>query len=294
MSDLGLVMIVKNEEAVLERCLRSVLPFIATWCILDTGSTDRTQAIVQDTLRGIPGRLSKSPWKNFGHNRSEALAKARSLHVETSYSLMMDADDTFEGPKLPKLTHDAYYVPIQYGRLKYARVQIFSNALPWRYEGVVHEYPALDQPFQTGELTSHCIVVRRDGARAKDPLCYEKDARLLERELEVHPHDTRSQFYLAQSYRDAGRLEEALHAYRRRARMGGWEEEVFLSKLEAGRLMERLGRPFPDVVQAYVEAHLYRPSRAEALLSLADYATTLQKRVPPSKDMLFVDASAYE
>jgi glycosyltransferase involved in cell wall biosynthesis len=41
----GLVMIVKNEEAVLERALRSALPFISTYVIVDTGSTDSTKDI---------------------------------------------------------------------------------------------------------------------------------------------------------------------------------------------------------------------------------------------------------
>jgi hypothetical protein len=37
MPTVGLVMIVKNEAAVIERALLSAKPFISTWLIVDTG-----------------------------------------------------------------------------------------------------------------------------------------------------------------------------------------------------------------------------------------------------------------
>ena len=46
---LCLNMIVKNEMANIERCLRSVADHIACWVIGDTGSTDGTQ----DFIRGF-------------------------------------------------------------------------------------------------------------------------------------------------------------------------------------------------------------------------------------------------
>ncbi|HBD39264.1 MAG TPA: family 2 glycosyl transferase, partial [Cupriavidus sp.] len=42
-----LSMIVKNEAAVIERCLRAVRPHIHAWAISDTGSTDGTQDIIR-------------------------------------------------------------------------------------------------------------------------------------------------------------------------------------------------------------------------------------------------------
>jgi len=45
-----LCMIVKNEAAVIERCLASVRPLIDTWVISDTGSTDGTQDLIRADL----------------------------------------------------------------------------------------------------------------------------------------------------------------------------------------------------------------------------------------------------
>jgi glycosyltransferase involved in cell wall biosynthesis len=75
----GVCMIVKDEENVIERALRSVLRTVDTWCIVDTGSTDKTKEIIQkvaDEL-GKVGHLYDRKWVNFGHNRSEALTLAK-------------------------------------------------------------------------------------------------------------------------------------------------------------------------------------------------------------------------
>src|SRR5690606_19196219 len=86
-------MIVKNEARVIERCLRSVRPFITTWVIVDTGSTDGTQDLIGRLLADVPGELHERPWVNFGHNRSEALALARD---KADYILLIDADEVLE------------------------------------------------------------------------------------------------------------------------------------------------------------------------------------------------------
>jgi glycosyltransferase involved in cell wall biosynthesis len=102
-------MIVKNEAGVVQRCLDNVLPFIDHWIIVDTGSTDGTQKIIQDHLSDVPGELHERPWRNFGANRSEALELAKS---KADYVLIIDADDvldTVPGHTIPlEFTDDAY------------------------------------------------------------------------------------------------------------------------------------------------------------------------------------------
>src|SRR5512144_2185854 len=86
-------MIVKNEAPVIRRCLDSVRRFIDCWVIVDTGSTDGTQDIIRECFADIPGELHERPWRDFAHNRTEALALAR---PHGDYVLIIDADDALE------------------------------------------------------------------------------------------------------------------------------------------------------------------------------------------------------
>ena len=64
------VMIIKDESAVICRCLASVKPFIDYWVIVDTGSMDNTEEIICEVLQTVPGELHRRVWKNFGENRT--------------------------------------------------------------------------------------------------------------------------------------------------------------------------------------------------------------------------------
>jgi tetratricopeptide (TPR) repeat protein len=298
-------MIVKDEAKVVARCLESVRRFVSHWVVVDTGSSDGTQAIVRKTLADIPGELHERPWKGFAESRNEALALARG---KGDYVLVVDADDVIDADprfELPALEHDVYLVRVEDAGLVYERAHLFRSDRDLRYVGVVHEVLTSPEARRAARLTG--IVYRRlgGGARGSDPQRYRKDAALLESALRDDPGDTRSAFYLAQSWRDAGELEKALAAYGRRAAMGGWIEEVWCSLFEAARLVERLGGDDDAVTQAYLRAHEHRPQRAEAVFALA---RCLRKRDRPAlahvyasaavvidrpPDTLFVDESVY-
>ena len=143
-----LSMIVRNEAHIVGEVLDAVAPYITSWVIVDTGSDDGTQDMIRSHMAdlGIRGDLYERPWGNFGHNRSEALALAQG---HGDYILMIDADDLVVGtPDLARLDADVYQV--RYRRSAHGstfwRRQLFRDGLGWRYEGVVHEYPACDLP----------------------------------------------------------------------------------------------------------------------------------------------------
>ena len=92
MKTICLVMIVRNEAAVIRRCLESVKPLIEHWVICDTGSTDDTPEAIRQTLSGIPGTMHQVPWVDFGHNRTEALKLARG---KADYHLLIGDEEVW-------------------------------------------------------------------------------------------------------------------------------------------------------------------------------------------------------
>jgi glycosyltransferase involved in cell wall biosynthesis len=261
-------MIVKNEAPVIRRCLNSVLPIVDHWVIVDTGSSDGTQDIIREYLRGVPGVLHERPWRDFAHNRSEALKLARG---QNDYTLIIDADDTLDigqDTTLPALTDDSYTIEIGDTATVYRRPQLVRSVLPWRYEGVLHEYLTCDGSTSSGHLTGIRMRRNHDGARRKDPETYRRDAAVLEGALQTETSPfliSRYRFYLGQSYRDCGEREKALKNYLARAELGFWQEEVFISLYQAGQMKEQLGHPDQDVIDAYLRAADALPTRAEAL-----------------------------
>ena len=262
-----LCMIVKNEAPVIWRCLKSVRGIIDHWVIVDTGSTDGTQQIIRDFMADIPGTLYEREWRDFAHNRSEALALAR---PHANYSFIIDADDAClltDEFQMPVLQHDSYTVDIDDPPLRYQRNQLVNNRLAWEYRGVLHEFLACDAPHTTGFLP---LLMRRnhDGARRRDSRTYTRDADILAKALktETDPHlRARYTFYLAQSYRDAEQPLDAIRHYLERATMGGWEEEIYVSLYQVAKLKEQLGHPDDEVIAAYEAAAAVSDTRVEAL-----------------------------
>ena len=306
--DVCLVMIVRDEAHVIERCLASVRPLITRWCIVDTGSTDDTPARIESALADLPGALHRRCWVDFGHNRSEALGLAVGLG---DFLLLIDADETLEiddGFRLPDNAEvQAWLIRqrINDSEFEYHLPKLLRADHPWHFEGVVHEFLASEQPFRRETLRGLVQVGHYDSARNRGGKKFTQDIELLERALIEQPDHARYRFYLAQSLRDAGRLHEAIEAYRKRAGMGGWEEEVFYSLWQVARLLERSGADRPQVIDAYLAAWQARPVRIEPLIDLArmhrqagrhDVARLFAERAAAASrpdDILFVDASAY-
>ncbi|WP_233416030.1 glycosyltransferase [Streptomyces sp. N35] len=259
---LCLCMIVKNEAQVIERCLASVRDLIDTWCICDTGSTDVTQELIRTALDGIPGELREEPWQDFGHNRSLNL---RHAYGKADYLLLVDADMVVrQDAPLPPLGSDAYLLK-HAGESEYRIKRLVRGDVRWHYVGATHEYLTSHQDHRQENLDALVIEHFADGGSRADK--FERDAGLLRRELARDPGNTRTVFYLAQTLRDLGEHEESVALYERRARMGGWAEEVYFSLLQAGVQRADHG-DWPGGMDCLVRAWESRPERLEALYEL--------------------------
>ena len=162
-------MIVKDEAHIIQRCLDSVRPLIDHWIIVDTGSSDATKEIVQELMSGVPGTLHERPWKNFGHNRSEALSMCNGI---ADYVLTIDADEYVkfdEGFSFEGLSADLCTLIKHRSFREYRVPSLLKTSCQWRWEGVIHEQPYSDLAKTAEPVHGLAIISPADGARAKYP-----------------------------------------------------------------------------------------------------------------------------
>jgi glycosyltransferase involved in cell wall biosynthesis len=273
-------MIVKNEAHVIARCLKAARGFIDHWVIVDTGSTDETEKEVKKALEGIPGEFHKREWKGYGLSRTAAFDLAIG---KADYALVLDADEVLCSvpSKIEAFMNrtPAYGIWLQTNNVRYPQLRLFQLKRRWRYVGVLHEFPTCDGGWKDEMLDDLKLISPRDGARSNDPAKYRRDAETLAAAIKTEKDAllrTRYVFYLAQSWRDAGARsggpedEQAIKFYLERAEMGPglqWQE-AYISLLEAGRAMARLGQG-DKALETFLRAYHSWPARIEATRELA-------------------------
>ena len=312
---LALSMIVKDEARTIARTLASVRPFIDRWTIVDTGSTDDTREIVERELSGVPGRLEEAPFVDFETTRNLALSKCGD---GAEFILWLDADDELvggaelraflEGERgATEQEREAYLLRVD-TVVSFDSTRVLRSGAGWRFKGVVHEvltHPDRRPP--TRRIPGASILHHPDPqAIAKSHARRERDLALLGEALRRDPSDARSAFYLAMTNLWIGRFDDAVSAFRRRIELGGWAEEVFLSKLGLADAADGRGDPWNEVLALYLDAYAFAPHRAEPLHKIAlrynargEHALCLvfARRaldLPyPERDVHFVDADVY-
>ncbi len=312
---LTLSMIVKDEAATIARTLRSVKPFIDRWVIVDTGSTDATRDIIHQEMADIPGELHEKPFVDFATTRNVALDLAG---TSTEFILWLDADDEIEnGPALRAHMmrernargpdREAYYVRVSIG-IMFDSARLLRARAGWRFRGVVHEvltHPDRPPPVHR---VADLIIQHHPPADAmeRSRRRWERDIVLLGKAVADDPTDTRSAFYLANTYFWLQRYDEAEPAFSRRIALGGWREELFESRMMLAKIAAAKHRPWLEVQSKYLDAHLFAPHRAEPLYAIAAHHDALKQHaltflfarrgydLPfPKQDTLFVDEEVY-
>jgi len=215
MATISLVMIVKNEELILQRCIDSVKNIVDEFVICDTGSTDNTKEIIQ-----AHGKLFEIPFVNYVDTKNEALRKAT-----CDYILLMDADEyVLHGlEKLKAYAEEgvnAVSAKIIEGTDKitvneYYRNRLWRNNGQWRFEGPgVHEVVC-----GPGDIIyAPDIKVRHDhNYRQNNPEIVRAKSlqyiNLLNTYLVKNPNNPRALFYLARTYKDLGETTKTIDIY---------------------------------------------------------------------------------
>ena len=212
---LVLVMIAKDEARCIQRCLRSVAPFVDRMLVLDTGSQDETA----DLARACGAEVHHMTWTgSFSDARNKALELA-----DADWTLILDADEWIvsggdllrgairKGPALGVVRVESLF-----GKNAQAAVagDWLTRLLPRgvRYAGAVHEQP--DSGLPRHRLP---VVVGHDGY-APEAMASKKgrNRTLLWNMLEqAGGEDAYLLFQLGKDFEAYGELEKAADLYLR-------------------------------------------------------------------------------
>lgn len=311
------VMIVKNEEAVIEKCIRNLIENGVDYIyICDTGSTDDTLKIINKLQCGpdyIDVSSFKTKFSDFSQSRNYIISEAKLSVIarghgsENIYMLIVDADDILSGPIVKsELTEDILNIRINHNGVIYYRPSGFRANVDCYYEGYAHEClvykGSVQVPKSIEILLNHGEVLTQEEINSKSQFLIG----LLEKETEDHPERSRPYFYIAQSYKDMKNWVEALDWYTLSLEKTRWAEEIFYCKYMNGFCLEMIIGEANAVFDKYMETWRYRPQRLEPLYRMivilrnkeeyyyAAMLSYIAATLPKTYDILFIEKDVYD
>ncbi len=156
------VVITRDEEQNIERCLRSVIPCVAEILVVDSGSTDATVAIAHR----LGARVLHNPWPGYGHQKRFAVHNAAHDWV-----FSIDADEEVSDALRAEIAGldfscDAYQVP---RAVRYLGRWIRRGV--W-YPGYVTRIFRRDRAAFTGDAIHESVQVRGRTCRLRGDLLH--------------------------------------------------------------------------------------------------------------------------
>ncbi len=190
---LSVCLIVRNEQAVLARCLACAQKFADEIVVVDTGSTDETA----DIARRFTPHVCFFAWRDdFSAARNYAFSRAHG-----QYLMWLDADDCIEPAEIEKIFRlkerlsaaDTFMFYYRSGSLSYYRERILRNCENAVWQGRVHEAIVPFGRISFEEITIlHCKEKSgMGGADERNLNIYRK------MEKEKAPFSPRDEFYYA-------------------------------------------------------------------------------------------------
>lgn len=269
---ISVAMIVKNEQALLSRALKSV-EGVDEIVVCDTGSTDGTVAIAKKFTKKV---YTDYKWQDhFADARNHSLKKCTG-----DWILILDADEYMAPGAIAALKRKLVRVAYTCISLKckpergsgyHYMPRLFKNKLGYHYRGAAHNYlnkladVMWDVQLNYGYSPAHNL----------DP---DRTLRILLKDLKDHPTHSREKYYLAREYwyrKDYKNAIKWWELYLQRSVYDPERNDAYLSLARCYHAIGNIGMARALCWQA-IEAN---PEFKEAVLFQAElYGGTLKKR----------------
>jgi glycosyltransferase involved in cell wall biosynthesis len=259
------VLITKNEEACIEKCLKSLENFDEI-VVLDTGSTDKTGEIARKYTTKYFDNIYK--WRDdFAEARNIAQALAT-----TEWRFIIDSDEflgegSLEGIRnFIETTHcRTIDIPCfdEINKAKHYQPRLYRNAPDIFWKGRIHNY--LSTVGETKIDDTVCVYYGYSKAHWDDP---DRTLRILKKVVEENPNSIREWFYLAREYVYRGQWEEAIKNYKIYFTHAVWAPEIAEAYFQLSKCYWNSGK-WSDAREAAMDAIGTNADFKEAITWLA-------------------------
>ncbi len=275
---INLCIMVKNGGEQFEQMLNKNMHLIDRWTILDTGSTDGTLDIIKKVLIGKKkGNLYQEPFINFRDSRNRLLELAGK---DCKFTLMLDDTYTIAGDLRGFLEEvrgdqfaDSFSLYIKSDDVEYASNRVLKTHRQLKYMYKIHEV--------IQEKNNMNVIIPIERTRIEDGRFdymeertmgrKELDLKLLFEELEDDPNNSRTHYYLGQTYNLLQQHEKAFQYFMERADHPnpGFLQEKIDAIFEGARLANfQLNKPWTLCEALYNRAYELDKSRPDSLYFL--------------------------
>ncbi len=308
------LIMMKNEENELEKCLGSILKFsfIKNIYITDTGSTDNSINLAKKICekKSVELKIEIVEWKNFGYNRQLLFDKAKEYYNNEKdlYFIFIDCDmelhisnflDIGRETNLP----DCFMIEIIHDQIiKYKKIMIINKNADMICKEEVHEYWNFKDNNNDHIIEYIDDIKLFETSKKNRSDKYERDLEILKKD-----NNSRNIFYLANTYKDMGDYKKALIYYEKCIKLSKWSEEIWYCKYMLFIL--NIKNENKDFIRhlAY-DAYFYRKTRIESLYYYSLYLLEKDEILEcyfildnlidnykyPEKDLLFIEYNIYD
>ncbi len=312
---LQLVMIVKNAGSSLEETLSKILPHIDYWTILDTGSDDGTQELIQKICKNKPGKLFEEPFIDFAISRNRALELAGD---KCKYTIILD--DTYilyGGLELRKYlknnkSYSAFNIKIFNNpdveeASNYYSIRILRAIDKLKYKYKVHEIVDVCENKLVNIRHSNIYIFDNNTAAGlrRSQIRQNLQIKLLKEDLINYPNDPYIYYNLGRCYYNIKKYKTSCNYYRKSMKFIDEKSDIYYSSCYFDYLINinkgykpfsslepnlcKLIKNFPDRAEPFYQMalHNYREGKFENAVSLLKKAQKIS--LPDDVMNLFIE-----
>jgi glycosyltransferase involved in cell wall biosynthesis len=284
---LGALIMMRNEQDTILITLSSVVDTVDCVVVYDTGSTDKTLELVQGycTAHKLPLYITRGVFVDFSTSRNVLIDYAEpyceyQLHLDSADKLMGGAQlkqfvRAYSGAATSFMVFQQWFMGKS--SIRFRNLRLVKSGFGYRYKCRVHEMlirpgfdsnvdtvgidtkfderpEATNNPDGSTPLSGFVIFQNRTLDNTKTLHRFQRDAVMLYDDWLSDPEETRTLFYLGQTYDHMGDPQRGYLWYHKRVERAtkGFNEEVLHAHMRLGKMAQRLG-----LSDAVAEAHLW-------------------------------------